>query len=286
MFLQNKDHKGKIENKNNLLEARSMPTFMIDANTKISLKNEINLLGKTDQCKAWIFGRERKEKNELIAILEQEHWPIISIQTIDYFESIVDKVSPDILILCSDIMGSIGNKLISDLRQNGKMFPIICIGSKLQADQCVAALEDGANDYIKIPIDKNELLSRIKKAIKTTKKEIFQPQATSASPDYTICNVEFNPIAKNLTNKAGQQIPLTKGEVKMLILLCKLKGETVTREKLGVLTETESNKSRTIDVRISRIKKKLMVLDPEETYITTNRLKGYRITSNIQEHMY
>jgi len=255
-------------------------------NEEFLLTDEDSFSQQSNNIKTWVFGRDREERSQIISTLKQEQWPIVSIQSLDYFDTLANQLSPDILILCSDIMSTSGNQLIKSIRRSGKIFPILCIGKALQADNCISALEDGADDYLHSPLNRRELISRAKRLAKLKSRP--QPcgrQGTKASGnnlEYTICKLQFIPTTKVLRNKEGEEVSLTKGEVKMLTLLCTFKGETVSREKLGSLTQTESDTSRTIDVRISRIKKKLLILDPNKIYITSKRRQGYTITNDIQ----
>lgn len=253
---------------------------------ELYLKHENNTYQKDNNYRAWIFGRDREERAQIINALKKEQWPVISIQSLDYFESLINQLSPDILILCSDIMSTFGNQLIRELRKSGKIVPILCIGKILQAENCITALEEGANDYLHSPLNKRELVSRAKKAASLMQPKPMAQRLETIKNDkieeYTICNLEFNPGTQKLKNQQGNQTRLTKGEVDILLLLCELKGKTISRQRLADLTQTDAMKSRTIDVRISRLKKKITLLDPTESYITSKRHEGYYFTDNIK----
>ena len=253
---------------------------------ELYLQDESGANQKGNNYRVWIFGRDREERAQIINALKKEQWPVISIQSLDYFESLINQLSPDILILCSDIMSTFGNQLIRELRNSGKTVPILCIGKILQTENCITALEEGANDYLHSPLNKRELVSRARKAARLVQpRPIIQGLKTTKSDkveEYRICNLEFDPQTQNLKNQQGIQIKLTKGEVDILLLLCELKGKTISRQKLADLTQTDAIKSRTIDVRMSRLKKKITLLDPTGSYITSKRHEGYYFTDNIK----
>lgn len=248
----------------------------------LNLTNKNSLSQQKSTFKAWIFGRDREERSQVINALKQEQWPLVTIQSLDYFESLASQLSPDILILCSDIMSTFGNQLIRELRKKGTTFPILCIGKILQAENCIIALEEGADDYLHSPLNTREFVSRARRAAKLTNGSHTTPAKTDNNATYTICNLQFYPETKNLESKSGQHVSLTTGEVNLLLLLCENKGVTISRQRLASLTETESSNSRTIDVRISKLKKKITLLDPNETYITSKRHEGYHFTSDTQ----
>lgn len=257
-------------------------------NEQLYLRDENSLNQQDNKYRAWIFGRDREERAQIINALEKEQWPAISIQSLDYFESLINQLSPDILILCSDIMSTFGNQLIRELRKSGKTVPILCIGKILQAENCITALEEGADDYLHSPLNKRELLSRAKKvagliSAKATSRHLEPVEAKKdKKQEYTICNLRFNPNTQSLENQNGNHATLTKGEVDLLLLLCELNGKTISRQRLASLTQTDDKKSRTIDVRMSRLRKKITLLDPAGIYITSKRHEGYHFTGNIQ----
>ena len=130
----------------------------------LNLTNKNSLSQQKSTFKAWIFGRDREERSQVINALKQEQWPLVTIQSLDYFESLASQLSPDILILCSDTMSTFGNQLIRELRKKGTTFPILCIGKILQAENCIIALEEGADDYLHSPLNKREFVSRARRA--------------------------------------------------------------------------------------------------------------------------
>ena len=119
--------------------------------------NKNDFARQASEHKAWIFGRDREERSQIINTLKQEQWPLVIIPTLEYFDSLARQLSPDILILCSDVMSSFGNQLIREIRKKGQIFPILCIGKILQAENCIIALEEGADDYLHSPLNKENL---------------------------------------------------------------------------------------------------------------------------------
>lgn len=232
------------------------------------------------RIKTWIFGRDKEETNLLVSLFETANWPSINIQALDTLEEFVNSLTPDLLIICSDVMETFGVQLVRELRKSQKKFPILCIGKKPILRNCLEAIEEGANDFIQAPLSTKELLFRARRTAKAAPIGT-ENQATNVNKHYKICNLQFNPIRKTLKNNDGKDIKLTNGEVQMLKMLCTLKGSTVSRERLGLLTQTNRISSRSIDVRISKLKKKIKLLDPREDYITSKRNEGYTITENI-----
>jgi len=245
--------------------------------------NKNDFARQASKHKAWIFGRDREERSQIINTLKQEQWPLVIIPSLEYFDSLARQLSPDILILCSDVMSTFGNQLIREIRKKGQIFPILCIGKILQAENCITALEEGADDYLHSPLNKREFISRAKRVANLYRGTYTASIKPAQNTHYQICNLQFYPETKTLINKKGQHVSLTKGEVNILLLLCEHKGATINRQRLASLTQTESGNSRTIDVRISRLKKKITLLDPHETYITSKRQEGYHFTDEIQE---
>ena len=86
-------------------------------NEEFLLTDEDSFSQQSNNIKTWVFGRDREERSQIISTLKQEQWPIVSIQSLDYFDTLANQLSPDILILCSDIMSTSGNQLIKSIRR-------------------------------------------------------------------------------------------------------------------------------------------------------------------------
>ena len=159
----------------------------------------------------------------------------------------------DIIILDIMMPGKSGLEFIQENKKNLDT-PIILLTAKGQADERVEGLEVGADDYLPKPFEPKELILRIKNILSKTKK-IDQKRI-----------IEFENIKIDL-NK--QMILKDKVEYKMI----NNPGKTFERMEIGKLIELD--KERSIDVIITRLRKKIEIDPKNPKFLQTIRGAGY-----------
>lgn len=174
-------------------------------------------------------------------------------------------------LLTVDVMmpGENGLDFTLALRQNSKI-PVIMLTARGEFDDRIKGLEAGADDYLQKPFEPKELLLRINNILKRV-------GTVSAAPD--LCNFgefTFN-LAESRLKKGNEFIHITDSEAKILNLLCKEKGTPVSREKLSSLCGGIDDRS--IDVQITRLRKKIEQNPKQPNYLQTVRNFGYVIYS-------
>jgi two-component system OmpR family response regulator len=147
----------------------------------------------------------------------------------------------------------------------------------------VEGLEVGANDYLPKPFLCRELLLRLQHLMSRSKPELqrhhAQPQLRTGHT-YLIGDLIFDPGAGSL-RVGGEDHGLTPGEVSLLLIFCEAPSLCHSRNDLLRLSGsfvTEST-SRTIDVRVSRLRRKLKELNYGVDLIETVRGQGYRLAA-------
>lgn len=148
--------------------------------------------------------------------------------------------------------------------------PVIFLTAKDDVNSKVKGLRGGAEDYIVKPFEVLELLVRIEKVLERTKK--FS----------TIINFEDIVIdtEKREVFKDGQMIYLKPKEYDLLCVLVKNKNMAISREKLLAIVwgNSFSGETRTVDVHIAQLRKKLDLKDSIKTVSKT----GYRLEDGSQ----
>ena len=166
----------------------------------------------------------------------------------DAFEKI-QIIKFDLIIL--DIMMP-GKSGLEFIRENQKKLdtPVILLTAKGEADERVEGLEVGADDYLPKPFEPKELLLRIQNIIRKTKtsdqKRVIQFE-----------NIKID-LNKQLIIKKNTEYKINNTEKKILEKMINNPGKTFSREDIGVLTELD--KERSIDVIITRLRKKLRLI--------------------------
>lgn len=170
----------------------------------------------------------------------------------------------DLAVLDVMLPGKDGFELLPELK--ARQIPVIFLTAKGDLHSKIKGLTDGAEDYIVKPFEMLELLVRVEKVLNR-----FQKKTEDC---YYIQDVEIHP-KERIVRKAGIVIPFKPMEFDCLLLLVKYKNIALSREQLlQMLWGVESDiETRTIDVHIGRIRKKL---DFHEVIKTVPRI-GYRL---------
>ena len=165
-----------------------------------------------------------------------------------------------------------GTEFLKKLRAKGNNIPVILLTAMGEAADRVNGLEIGADDYVPKPFEPKELVLRINNILKRTT-EIKNKET----------RLMFNGLCYDLSrgellSSSGDVIHITPVERLLLNLLGKNPGEVHTREELAeILGSPES--LRTVDVQITRLRKKIETDTKNPRYLQTVRGKGYMLIS-------
>lgn len=197
--------------------------------------------------------------------LENANYEVKSFDNGEDFLKEFNKVKPNLILLdmmLPKIQGADLLKIIREDEANNDIDIIIISANKLVSDK-VNGLNLGADDYIAKPFDLLELVSRVNARFRKNKSKI-----------YKIKDILINE-EKRLVTKQDEVIRLTNSEFDILLSLAKANGDIVSRESLmnTLWGESEAYESRTIDMHIGAIRKKLK----DKDIILTIHGHGYRL---------
>ncbi|EMF0287356.1 response regulator transcription factor [Enterococcus hirae] len=176
----------------------------------------------------------------------------------------------DVILLDLGLPDIDGMDLLKILRKRMDL-PIVVISARKDENEKVAALDLGADDYVTKPFGTNELLARIRTALrhKKTKEEQALIVVNNA------LKIDFD---KQLVYKNDQEIHLTKNEYRLLKCLFEQIGKVVTYQTL--MTQVwgpYSEDSQILRVNMSNIRKKIETNTLKPEYIITEISVGYRL---------
>lgn len=176
----------------------------------------------------------------------------------------------DVILLDLGLPDIDGIDLLKILRKRMDL-PIVVISARKDENEKVAALDLGADDYVTKPFGTNELLARIRTALrhKKTKEEQTLIVVNNA------LKIDFD---KQLVYKNDQEIHLTKNEYRLLKCLFEQIGKVVTYQTL--MTQVwgpYSEDSQILRVNMSNIRKKIETNTLKPEYIITEIGVGYRL---------
>ena len=170
----------------------------------------------------------------------------------------------DLIILDIMMPGKSGLEFIKD-NQKKMETPIILLTAKGEANDRIEGLEIGADDYLPKPFEPKELILRInniiKKTIKKNQKRIIEFQ-----------NVKID-LNKQLIIKDNINHKINNTEKIILEKMINNPGHTFSREDIGMLIDLD--KERSIDVIITRLRKKIEINPKNPKFLQTIRGAGY-----------
>ena len=181
----------------------------------------------------------------------------------DAFEKI-QIIKFDLIVL--DIMMP-GKSGLEFIKENQKKLdtPVILLTAKGEADERVEGLEVGADDYLPKPFEPKELILRIQNIVRKTKKS-DQKRVIQFE------NIKID-LNKQLIIKKNTEYKINNTEKKILEKMINNPGKTFSREDIGILTELD--KERSIDVIITRLRKKIEIDPKNPKFLQTIRGAGY-----------
>ena len=176
----------------------------------------------------------------------------------------VNIIKFDIIIL--DIMMP-GQSGLDFTNENKKKIntPIILLTAKGESSDSIEGLEIGADDYLAKPFEPKELVLRIKNILNKTKSK-NQKRVVN----FSNINIDLN---KSLIIKNNREFKINNTEKIILEKMINSPGETFTREEIGKLINLD--KERSIDVIITRLRKKIEVDPKNPKFLQTIRGTGY-----------
>ncbi|MDC7126735.1 MAG: response regulator transcription factor [Spirochaetales bacterium] len=213
----------------------------------------------------------------LMAYLEKENYRVLLAEGIKDFNVQIAKEKPHLILLDLNLADGDGLELVHIIKSVHKI-PLIIITSRGSISDRVTGLELGADDYICKPYHPKELLLRINK--------IFDREEHSGILQSSVRKTDrfsFNEELHCFYDRNGTEVKLTAGEYLVMISLVKGQGRVLSRSQLldNAFHRIEYPYDRTIDVIISRLRKKFRSSSDDSDVIETVKGFGYRINNDV-----
>ncbi len=175
----------------------------------------------------------------------------------------------DLMIVDVMMPGEDGMSFTRRIRQ-GAGIPIIMLTARDMADDRVAGLEVGADDYLSKPFEPRELVLRMRNALRLVPPPPEQSGVLAFGP-FTFDRGRLELF------RGGRPVPLTDSETSLLAVFAGSPGVTMSRFRLAQKTIAAE---RTIDVQVSRLRRKIEHNPGEPQYLRTIRGKGYVLVTS------
>ena len=176
----------------------------------------------------------------------------------------ISLVKFDIIILDIMMPGQSGLEFTNENKSKINI-PIILLTAKGEATERIEGLETGADDYLSKPFEPKELLLRIKNILNKT-------QITKQKRIVNFGNTKID-LNKLLIIREKKEFKINNTEKEILEKMINAPGKTFSRESIGQLINLE--KERSIDVVITRLRKKIEIDPKNPKYLQTIRGEGY-----------
>jgi two-component system OmpR family response regulator len=188
----------------------------------------------------------------------------------------------DLVVLDLMLPGEDGLALCRRLRVESQI-PIIMLTALSEETERIIGLEMGADDYLAKPFNPRELLARIKAVLRRT------AGASGRRADETGASIGFagwrlDAARRELTSPEGVRVELTAGEFDLLLAFAEHPRRVLTRDQLLDLTRGRMAQpfDRSIDVQLSRLRRKIEADPKNPEIIKTVRAGGYIFTHPVE----
>lgn len=173
----------------------------------------------------------------------------------------------DLLVLDVMMPGEDGLSLTQSIRREGNT-PILLLTARGEVDDRIAGLESGADDYLVKPFEPRELLLRISTILRRT-----APPTARSLIQFGECRFD---LERGELWRRDEIIKLTSVEERLLNALVLAAGEVVSREALIEQSAIDGG-ARTIDVQVTRLRRKIEPNPRAPRFLQTVRGHGYRL---------
>ncbi|MFI6352242.1 response regulator [Streptomyces sp. NPDC050743] len=179
---------------------------------------------------------------------------------------------PDVVLLDLGLPDMDGVDVIKALRGWTRV-PIMVLSARQSYDEKVAALDAGADDYVTKPFNMNELLARLRAAVRRTEDTPLVPETKLVeTEDFTL-----DLLAKKAV-RDGRDVRLTPTEWHLLEILVTNPGRLITQKQLlqEVWGVSQSSKTNYLRVYMAQLRRKLEANPSHPRYLITEPGMGYR----------
>ena len=171
----------------------------------------------------------------------------------------------DLIVLDVMLPRESGLELTRDLRRTSQV-PILLLTARGEVDDRISGLESGADDYLAKPFEPRELVLRMRTILKRA-----APPPPVKPAIVRLGDIVFEP-GRQALRRGDTLIHLTQAEAALLAVFAERPGVTLTRDDLSAAADAQA---RTVDVQVTRLRRKIEPDPKFPRYLQTVRGKGY-----------
>jgi len=203
-------------------------------------------------------------------------YDVAAVATVADAIAAIDRCPPDLVLLDLGLPDGDGGDVAAHVAARHPAVPVIVLTARSSEVDVVLGLEAGAVDYVVKPFRLAELLARIDAHIRL--REAMSDVTPSVSPAEIVVGDVAVHAASRRVLVGGEEVALRPKEFDLLERLARSAGQVVTREQLidDVWDENWWGSTKTLDVHVNSLRRKLGELPGEPSRLTTIRGVGYR----------
>lgn len=221
-----------------------------------------------------IVDDDAQVRQTLSALLEQSGYHAIACPDSAAFHALGDPPAIDLALIDLRLRGESGLMLAIQIREKYNLPIVMLTGVGDEIDKIIG-LETGADDYLIKPFNPRELVARIRAVLRRYGHGAVTPAATGQEIGFGNKRVDLQ--KRELQDAAGNEIPLTNAEYRLLDYFVRNPGRIIPRPELldELGSDSERYLDRTIDVLILRLRRKIEPIPSKPVHLQTRRAQGY-----------
>ncbi len=208
--------------------------------------------------------------------LSKRGFSIVAAGNSDELRAAIDLHEIDLILLDINMPGEDGLTTLRGLRSSNQV-PVVMLTAAGEVIDKIVGLEMGADDYLAKPVDLRELEARIKAVLRRQSEPSPQTPAQDVPERAPFGEFTLDLTGAKLRDADGQEVALTAMEFNLLALFARNRGRVLNRDQI---LEQAHDRSwdpfdRSIDIRISRLRRKIEANPQKPQIIKTVRGIGY-----------
>ena len=180
---------------------------------------------------------------------------------------------PDLVLLDLGLPDMAGHDLLAKWRAEGLTLPIVILSSRTDEEGIVKALEMGADDYLTKPFNMNELIARIRVALR------HRLQTQGEKPIFQTGDLSVD-LVRRVVKVKGEEVKFSRKEYDILRILVQHAGSVLTHRYLIDQVWGEVTDIQYLRIYVRQIRQKIEEMPDQPRYNLTETGVGYRLTES------
>ena len=200
--------------------------------------------------------------------------------TLDEARQLIAVQPLDLIILDINLPDGSGFDLVRELRRQGNETPVLVLSARMGVDDRIDALDSGADDYLVKPFEPRELVARVRSILRRYLKAPADALRSDGPRIARFAGWQLDVQRLLLNAPDGREVHLSTAEAALLQSLLRSPNKILNREQLLGDRDVDPF-DRSIDVRISRLRRKLEEDPQSPRIIKTIYGAGYMLTTSV-----